>query len=201
MPRTYRQRIDPDEARRRDLATIHILKKQAMEAHPGFTDENYRDIIWEIGKIGSSADLDDDGRLALIRRLDELAPKSGQTPQKKGAADARTWHARNSYRKHARGNDKIITLATPEEIDKINRLAKLITWRVENGLTLFLEKRMGLKDGKVRTSVNAMKAIEGLKMMYRNGMKKEHGADWWVQRFDDPEVMRFIAEHAPAEFR
>ena len=73
---------------------------------------------------------------------------------------------------------KVVALATAAEIEKINAIASLISWRYENGLALFLEKRMGIKSGKVRTADEAYHAIEGLQKMFSNAMKANNGPVW-----------------------
>lgn len=97
--------------------------------------------------------------------------------------------------------EKVVALATRDEIDKVNALAALISWRTEDGLELFLEKRMRIKGGRVRTAQEAYLAIEGLKKMFVNHMRKLHGDAWWVMTFSDPAVMEFIRTHKPAEWR
>ncbi len=54
---------DPDR-RRRDLAKIHLAKKQL-----GLDDDTYRDMLWAVARVRSSADLDFTG---LQRVLDHL---------------------------------------------------------------------------------------------------------------------------------
>lgn len=95
----------------------------------------------------------------------------------------------------------VVALATRVERDKIAVLASLIEWREDNGLSLFLLKRMGIKGGVVRTSDDAYKAIEGLKKMFENGMKKKHGAAWWQMSFESKAVMEYIRLHSPDEWR
>jgi len=182
-----------------------IIKMAQQEL--GISDDDYRSMLEERYGVRSCTSLtvkqaeyfiDELGRKGFTVKA---KPKPAKRTASKTQADAKTFLPRDRYRKHGRGNGKIITLATPQEIEKINKLAALITWKFENGVTLFLEKRMGLKEGKVRTSVDAEKAIEGLKSYVKSDMKRKHGEDWWLKRFEDPEVMRFIAEHAPAEYR
>jgi hypothetical protein len=98
------------------------------------------------------------------------------------------------------GKAKVVSLASAAEIEKINAIASLIFWRYENGLALFLEKRMGIKGGKVRTADEAYRAIEGLKKMFEHAMEANNGPEWWTLPFDEP-VEVYINEHAPAEFR
>lgn len=101
----------------------------------------------------------------------------------------------------SRTGGKVIPLATRDELEKVDQLAQLIEWRVENGLQLFLEKRMKIKGGKIRTSQDAYLAIEGLKKMFENGMKAKHGEGWWVMEFLNPAIREYIRIHRPAEWR
>ncbi|PJC11851.1 MAG: GemA protein, partial [Comamonadaceae bacterium CG_4_9_14_0_8_um_filter_60_18] len=47
----------PTDQRRRDLATIHMVKK-----HLGMDDAAYRDILWSVARVRSSSELDQAGR-------------------------------------------------------------------------------------------------------------------------------------------
>jgi len=51
----------PADQRRRDLATIHMAKAQI-----GMADDAYRDILWSVARVRSSADLDQAGRSKLL---------------------------------------------------------------------------------------------------------------------------------------
>ncbi len=98
---------------------------------------------------------------------------------------------------HAGG--KTISMVSKYELEKIAAVAGLIQWRVENGLSLWMKKRLGIE--KIRTAKDAYRAIEGLKKMFENGMKKQHGPDWWVRLYDDPGIETYIQEHCPIEYR
>lgn len=52
------------DKRRRELAIIHVAKKQL-----GLDDATYRDVLWTVGRVTSSADLDDYGRGRVIKHL------------------------------------------------------------------------------------------------------------------------------------
>ena len=52
------------DARRRELAQIHIAKAQL-----GLDDETYRAMLWTVGRVKSSADLDYAGRKAVLDHL------------------------------------------------------------------------------------------------------------------------------------
>lgn len=98
-----------------------------------------------------------------------------------------------------RKTEKIIALASAEERDKIAALARLIEWRVKDGLTAWLKTRMHIES--VRTADEAYRAIEGLKSMFENQMKKKHGPAWWKMDHADPGIMLYIGEHCPKEWR
>ena len=51
----------PTDQRRRDLATIHMVKK-----HLGMDDAAYRDILWSVARVRSSSELDQAGRNKLL---------------------------------------------------------------------------------------------------------------------------------------
>lgn len=99
------------------------------------------------------------------------------------------------------GGKKVTALASPAERSKIAAVAALIEWRVDNGLELFLEKRVKIKNGKVRTAAEAWLAIEALKKMFENGMKAKHGPEWWLMQFEDERVMGYIEIHKPEEYQ
>lgn len=52
------------DARNRDLAAIHVGKKQL-----GLDDDTYRDMLWTLQRVRSAADLDHAGRQAVIEHL------------------------------------------------------------------------------------------------------------------------------------
>ena len=60
-----------DDHRRRELAQIHIAKKQL-----GLDDETYRAMLWTVGRVHSSADLDYAGRRAVLDHLTARGFKS-----------------------------------------------------------------------------------------------------------------------------
>jgi len=56
--------------RKRDLALIHVAKKQL-----GLDDDTYRDVLWTVGKVRSAADLDGYGREQLLTHFKRLGFK------------------------------------------------------------------------------------------------------------------------------
>lgn len=89
----------------------------------------------------------------------------------------------------------VVAMATQAELAKIDALANLIEWRVENGMARWIKKRFRIR--QVKTSYEAFKVIEGLKGMFENQMKKRFGNEWWQLPHDDIEVCWFIAEYYP----
>lgn len=51
----------PTDQRRRDLAAIHAAKRDL-----DMTDDAYRDILWSVARVRSSADLDQAGRSKVL---------------------------------------------------------------------------------------------------------------------------------------
>ena len=164
----------------KQIKLIHIAKGQL-----GLPDEVYRDMLFGLFKAESSKDLTPAQADTLI---DEFKARGFQIVAR---------HPRPP--KRAKGKN-VVHLASQKEIDKLNAVASLIHWKAENGLALFLEKRVGIKGGKARTAGEAYRAIEALKKMFENGMAKAHGADWWLTQLDDPDVRRYIRNHCPAEY-
>lgn len=127
------------------------------------------------------------------RMIDVLVQRHGFDIRRKAPAQRRRAMPR------PRKSDKVIALVSGEELDKVSALGRLIEWRVKNGVDAWLKVRMGIDH--VRTSDEAYRAIEGLKAMFENQMRKKHGAAWWRMEFSDPEVRFYIQEHCPAAWR
>lgn len=73
-----------DEQRKRELAKIHVLKKNLR-----LDDDCYRAIINQMAKVQSAKDLDQAGRRRLLDRLEELERQlhgGRPTPSPSGAA-------------------------------------------------------------------------------------------------------------------
>ncbi len=60
-----------DEARKRELARIHCLKKDLR-----LDDQNYRHVLWAVARVDSAKDLDSFGRKAVITHMEaHLKPR------------------------------------------------------------------------------------------------------------------------------
>lgn len=63
---------DEADRRRRDLARIHLAKKELA-----LDDEAYRDLLWAIARVRSAADLDWTGRRRVLEHLRKLGAHFG----------------------------------------------------------------------------------------------------------------------------
>lgn len=164
----------------------------------GIDRETEHDMLEERYKVRSCTQLTFNQASEFIKELEG----KGFTliPGKK--APVKTAPARSAARPPiSRKGGNLVAIATRAELEKVDQLAELIKWREENGLQLFLEKRMGIKAGKIRTSPEAYLAIEGLKKMFENGMKKAYGEGWWIMPYTDSKINEYIRIHKPAEWR
>jgi phage gp16-like protein len=79
---SLRAKVLSDPARRRDLAAIHVAKKQL-----GMEDDAYRDMLWTIGRVRSAGDLDFSARKLVLDHLKACGFKyrapSARDPQSK----------------------------------------------------------------------------------------------------------------------
>lgn len=57
-------RVDQAKSRKADLAKVHVAKKAL-----GWDDSTYRDILWAVCQVKSSADLDQAGRSRFLAHL------------------------------------------------------------------------------------------------------------------------------------
>ncbi|MBE0598328.1 MAG: regulatory protein GemA [Desulfuromonadales bacterium] len=177
---------------------IQIVKLAQKEL--GLDDDTYRELLEEMFGVRSCTELSVDQANELI---DELQKKGFHLQTRKAyrpAPPPRT----GSLRRPAgapRGKGNLVALASAEEIDKVMAVAGLIEWRFANGLQRFLDRRLGISGGRVRTAGEAYRAIEGLKKMFENGMKRDFGPEWWTMRHADAAIEEYVDRHAPAEFR
>jgi hypothetical protein len=178
---------------RKQITVIKMAVKQL-----GISDDDYRDGLEERFGARSCTKLTFNQATLYIKELEDkgytIIPGKGKPKPVKAAP------APGARPPISRSSGKIVGLATRGELEKVSQVAALIQWRVENGLELFLEQRMKIKGGKIRTSGEAYLAIEGLKKMFQNTMKKAHGAAWWTGTYTDA-VNEYIRIHKPEEWR
>lgn len=67
------------DQRRSALAKIHIAKKDL-----GMDEETYRAMLWTVARVHSAADLDDEGRQAVLAHLVARGAKVISTPRRDG---------------------------------------------------------------------------------------------------------------------
>jgi phage gp16-like protein len=58
-----------------EIKKIQIAKRWAVATLPGFDDDTYRDLLQEAGNKRSCTDLDWQGRMAVLKRFEELGWK------------------------------------------------------------------------------------------------------------------------------
>lgn len=83
------QSNNSDQLRRSELAKIHIAKNDL-----GLDEDSYRDILWTICRVKSSADLDSKGRFKLLHHFKHLGwkPKKGKaSADRKGGKIRSLW--------------------------------------------------------------------------------------------------------------
>ena len=161
-------------------------------------DETYRGMLDERFGVRSCTKLTFNQASEFIEELEGKGFTLIPGPSK--AKRERTLPAKGSRPPISRTDSKIVGLATRGELEKVDQVAALIQWRAEDGMAVFLEKRMKIKGGRIRTSREAYLAIEGLKKMFENGMKKAHGVTWWAGSYSDA-INEYIRVHKPAEWR
>jgi len=146
MASTNFKKRTPEEQWKIDRSRIHATKGKVMKANPGYSDDNYRDLISNVsdGRCESSKDLTPSQRITLIERLSILA---GEDDKPK-----RTW-TKKSYPKRPKNMDtpgesrdaqlgKIEALLTigglswayADAIAKQMRLADKVQWVAEKDL-------------------------------------------------------------------
>lgn len=176
---------------------IRIIKMAQRDL--GIDDDTYREMLRERFGVSSCTRLSIDQANGLIDELQgmgfALRPKKQGWSEVRGGSKARTSGAPRPC------GDNVINLAGAEELAKLDAVAALIDWQYEDGLQRFLARRLGLSGGKVRTGRDVYRAIEAVKKLFENGMKKRYGADWWARRHEDPAVMEYIDRHCPEEWR
>lgn len=146
-----------------DRPRIHVLKNKVMTTQQGFSDDNYRDLIYDVskGKTSSSTGLTAQERQELISRLSRLA---GEEPRP-------VWQPRN--KKNYPGRPKNMDrpgASRDEQLGKIEALLTIgkLSWSYADAIA----KQMRLAD-KVQwvATENLYKIITAL-------TKKAKKEDW-----------------------
>lgn len=86
------QKSQEQARRRRDLAKIHIARKQEL----GMSEDQYRDLLRDMFGVDSAADLDARQRWTLIKRMEALGVRFGRKANavdRQGAKIKALWQA------------------------------------------------------------------------------------------------------------
>jgi len=167
------------------LRLLHLAPKQL-----GMDDDAFKMILKDLTGKTSRASLT--GREAG-RVIDALVNRYGfaiaRRPRRQG------------YRRRAapRKSGNVVSLASADELDKIEALARLVEWRAEHGFAGWLRSRMGIE--RVRTAEDAYKVIEGLKKMFEGQQRRKYGEAWWTMDWPQGDIRNYIQAHCPAEYR
>lgn len=176
---------------RKQIQIIKIAQKEL-----GIDDDTYREMLHSQFKVKSCTRLNyfqADGMIALLKEKGfKIKPAKKSAGRKAcGRLKDRDTGKRNASRPRRKGN--MVRLASQAELQKIEVLSWLVHWRVKDGFTRWMSKRFSIE--RVRTAQEAYRIIEGLKKMFENQMRTEHGDNWPDLMFDDPAIMRYINEH------
>lgn len=78
------KQLTPEQKWERDRPRIHALKNKVMKIQPGYSDDNYRDLVLDVSKrrTDSSKGLNERERYELIQRLQELTGESAPPGKK-----------------------------------------------------------------------------------------------------------------------
>ncbi len=182
MPQTERRMITPNQ-----IQVIKIWQKQT-----GLDDGTYRARLRQDYSVSSCTRLTFDQARHMIKTI---VGEGYSIPVTK----KRPRPARSRKVTVSRKTKNVVRMASKAELEKIQALAELTEWRVENGLARWMHKRFGIE--RVRTAEGAWLVIEGLKKMFENQMKLEFGPQWWLMRFDDERIMVYIHEHCPIKYQ
>jgi phage gp16-like protein len=140
---SLRKRVLSDPARRRDLAAIHVAKKQL-----GMDDGTYRDMLWSVARVRSSSDLDFAGRKSVLDHLRKCGFKS----ERPAARDPQSRKIRSMWLQLK----DLGALRDPSE----------------KALNRYVENQTGVKALQWLSSEQASKVIESLKSWHRRELKK-----------------------------
>lgn len=166
---------------KKQIQLIKIGQKQL-----GIDDKTYREMLQSKFGVASCTRLSRHQAGQFITMLVQKGFKI--TPQKKKRPAKPIPHK----------GTNVIRIVSANEIQKINLLAYLIGWPQE-AQNKWMIKKFGFS--RVKTSFEAFQVIEGLKNVFENRMKKQHGKDWWTKDFNDAFVRGYIQRHCPATYR
>jgi len=176
-----RQSID-----KKQIQLIKIGQKQL-----GIDDDTYREMLSSRYGVTSCTKLSKAQATSLITSFVQRGfkivgkPKGRTKPKAKAKTIPRA------------GN--VCRLVSRIELEKISVLRSLAGMEKLESFNRWMLKKFKIR--KVRTSNDAYYVIEGLKKVFENRMRREHGDDWWTMMFPSERVMGYIAIHCPAEYQ
>ena len=170
---------------------IKTIQRQHLD------DSEYYEVLQNRFRVKSCTDLTSRQASILIRLFQEWGFMGTPATKARKPKVKRARHTNRTGQPRMTGN--VIRLASVAEKEKIKALSGLITWSHTDGFKRWTVKRFGLF--QVKTSRDAYQVIEGLKKMFENRMKKQHGPTWWGINFDDENIKKYIQYHCPEEYR
>ena len=81
------KRTDPTK-RGRELAQIHIAKKDL-----GLDDDTYRAVLWDVARVDSASKLNDNERIAVLKRFKQRGWKNNRNINRGKSANDAEWKA------------------------------------------------------------------------------------------------------------
>ena len=156
-----RMSANPAPIARHQIQIIHMAKKELL-----IDEEVYRDLLQQFGGTTSSKDL---SFRAASRLIDHFVDAGFMIKEKNPKRAGCRIVCRQRPKRDAIP-DNVIYLASPEQLDFIDALQKLITWKFSDGFSRWFVKYFGGKEEKRQRKIifspTASDVIEGLKKMY-----------------------------------
>ena len=153
-----------DKYQAAEITKIQVAKRWGLANLPGFDDDSYRDILWECGKVKSCTDLDWRGRMAVLKRFEELGWVAKPAKAARPAPDRPSRRlADDDQSKMARGLwIDLHTLGTVRDSSEkalnayVLRMARVsdLSWCNDKQMFTIIE---ALKDWRARTALKLMK--------------------------------------------
>jgi len=169
-----------------------ILKKQIQlikigQKQLGIDDSTYREMLQSNFGVSSCTKLShiQAGKFItmLVSKGFKIIPKKQKKYPKKSIP---------------RKGTNVIRLVNANEMKKIGVLNDLTGWSPE-AFNQWMIKKFGIS--KIKTAFDAFLVIEGLKGVFENRMKKQHGMDWWIRDFNEIDVRGYIKRHCPVKYK
>lgn len=149
----------------KQIQLIHVAKGQLK-----IDEDTYREMLKSHCKVNSSKELTYRQAELFISVLKKKGFKFKRRGGSRTAQKTKYTGAKRLSGAQRTGIDeKVVTLATKGEIQKIEALVKCVEWKYEDGFRRWHAGRMKIEN--IRTSQEAYVVIEGLKKMIENQEK------------------------------